>query len=82
MEAVLLDIKAMVTGNKQVTFMYYRDGDLWYRHENGFEFPVPIADVGTATMLASDKAMLFMRYIRKHATMLEQGKTEGGHSAT
>ena len=66
----------MVKGNKQVTFMHYRDGDLWYRHDGGFEFPVPIADVGTATMLATDKALLFMRYIRKHAAMLEHANTQ------
>jgi hypothetical protein len=36
-----------------------------------FEFPVPIADVGTATFLAEDKAILFMRYIRKHLELLD-----------
>jgi len=73
----MLNIKEMVKGDKRVTFLYYRDGDLWYRHDDGFEFPVPIADVGTATMLATDKALLFMRYIRKHAAMLEKGQAEG-----
>jgi hypothetical protein len=76
-EVEVLNIKEMVKGNKQVAFLHYRDGDLWYRHEDGFEFPVPIADVGNATMLASDKAMLFMRYIRKHAEMLDKAKEEG-----
>ena len=69
-----MNIKEMVKGDKKVTFQYYRDGDLWYRHEDGFEFPVPISDVGNATMLATDRAMFFMRYIRKHAAMLESAK--------
>lgn len=51
--------------DKNVHFKYYRDGDLWYETENGFLFPVPISDIGTATFLATDKAILFMRYIRK-----------------
>ena len=28
-------------------------------------FPVPLTDIGDATLLATDKAMVFMRYIRK-----------------
>lgn len=61
-------IKDHVQG--RVTFQYYRDGNLWYRTETGFDFPVPIADTGNATFLAEDKAMLFMRYIRKHMAVL------------
>ena len=76
----MLDIKELVRGNKQVTFIYYRDGDLWYRHEDGLEFPVPIADAGGATMLATDKAILFMRHMRKHAAMLERGKMDDENS--
>ena len=30
-----------------------------------YEFPVPLSDIGDATLLVSDKAILFMRYIRK-----------------
>lgn len=35
-----------------------------------FEFPVPIDDTGDGIFLAEDKAMLFMRYIRKHIAYL------------
>jgi len=66
-------IKDMVK-DKQVTFLYYREGELWYTTECGFEFPVPIDDVGTAYMNASDKAILYMRWIRKHMTMLEEAR--------
>lgn len=70
------DIKTLVSGI--VRFEYYRDGNLWYRtvdlkvHSDGLLFPVPISDIGNATFKATDKAMLFMRYIRKQVALLEQ----------
>lgn len=60
-----MDIKEMVRGDQKVKFIFYRKGELWYEHSNGFKFPVPISDAGDAQFLAEDKAMLFMRYIRK-----------------
>jgi hypothetical protein len=59
-----------VQNNQKVTFRFYRDGQLWYATERGFEFPVPTSEAGTATFLAEDKAILFMRYIRKHIEYL------------
>jgi len=70
------DIKDMVKGSKVVNFVRYYDGDLWYRTECGFDFPVPILDIGNATFEAQDKAMLFMRYIRKHIKTVEESKNE------
>lgn len=52
--------------NQNVHFEYFRDGELWYSTDNHFLFPVPISDVGTGTFLRDDKAILFMRYIRKY----------------
>ena len=74
----MLTVKDMVKDNKQVTFIHYKEGELWYRTDDGFEFPVPVADVGAATMLAKDKALLFMRYIRKHVDMLNQARVASG----
>jgi hypothetical protein len=68
-----MDLKNMVSDNRIVKFVYYRDGSLWYSTFNGFVFPVPVSDIGTATFHAEDKALLFMRYIRKH---IAQIKTE------
>lgn len=59
------NIKDMVRDGKKVIFTHYRKGHLYYQTESGFEFPVPISDIGDATFEAEDKAMLFMRYIRK-----------------
>lgn len=76
-------VKELVGGDKTVEFTRYFDGNLWYRAEYNvlarggpdyFEFPVPISDIGTATFLARDKAMLFMRYIRQHINALTEAQ--------
>lgn len=64
------NLKDMVSGGKLVTFTHYFDGNLWYKTDDNFSFPVPTSDIGTATFLASDRAMLFMRYIRKHLELI------------
>ena len=66
-----MDIKAMVAEGRRIRFLYYRLGELWYVTETGFEFPVPITDCGDGKFLAEDKAILFMRYIRRHVAYLE-----------
>ena len=73
-----MKIADMVRDNKKVNFSHYRDGSLWYVTESGFEFPVPVIDIGNATFLAQDKALLFMRYIRAHLEMLQAAKIENG----
>jgi hypothetical protein len=72
----VLTLKEMVVDQKKVRFSFYRENELWYITEDGFEFPVPLSEIGNATFLAEDKAILFMRYIRKHMEMLEQAKKE------
>jgi hypothetical protein len=71
-----MNIKNMVSDNKRVKFVYFREGEFIYSTECGFEFPVPLADIGKATLLAEDKALLFLRYIRKHVeTINKEPKT-------
>ncbi|MFI5407120.1 MAG: hypothetical protein ACHQ1D_11500 [Nitrososphaerales archaeon] len=70
----MLSIKDMVKDNKKVFFKFYRQKELWYATEDGFEFPVPIDDAGDGIFLNEDKAMLFMRYIRKHIEMIAKEK--------
>jgi hypothetical protein len=65
-------IREMVQNNQKVAFRFYRDGQLWYATECGFEFPVPISEAGTATFLAEDRAILFMRYIRRYMDFLKK----------
>lgn len=62
--------------DKVVHFDYYRDGELWYKTECGFSFPVPIDDTGTGIFLSQDKAILFMRYMRKHIDKLKKAMEE------
>ena len=71
-------LKEMIVDNQKVRFSFYRDGQLWYETECGFRFPVPISDVGTATFLVEDRAILFMRYIRKHMAALQDARRESG----
>lgn len=58
-------LKELVKG-KKVRFRFYRDGELWYATDDGFEFPVPIADTGTGIFEAEAGAIQYMRSIRKH----------------
>lgn len=67
-------IKEMVANNQKVQFVKYLDGNLYYKTECAFEFPVPVTDIGNATFLAEDRAMLFMRYIRKHVDLIGKAK--------
>ena len=69
-------IKEMVKDRRKVRFSFYRDRELWYATEDGFEFPVPVDEVGNATFLHEDKAILFMRYIRKHIEFLDRARQE------
>jgi hypothetical protein len=71
-----MNIKNMVENGKKVKFISYREGEFIYSTECGFEFPVPLADIGKATLLAEDKALLFLRYIRKHVEMLKSSSVE------
>jgi hypothetical protein len=69
---VNMSIKEHVIG--QVHFQYYRDRELWYKTDSEFLFPVPIYDskeIGNATFNRDDKAILFMRYIRKYMNEIE-----------
>ncbi len=64
---MLPNIKEIIKDNK-VYFSYYRAGHLYYNvnvDNKKYLFPVPIQDIGDATFSNEDKAILFMRYIRK-----------------
>ena len=60
-----MKLKELIKG-KRVRFRFYRDGELWYATDDGFEFPVPIHDTGTGIFNAEDSAITYMRWIRKH----------------
>lgn len=71
-----ISLPKMVKGNT-VNFAFYKKGELWYEinvEDKILQFPVPISDTGDGTFLSSDKAPLFLRYIRKHLEHIESGK--------
>lgn len=70
-----LSVKEMVYDNKQVYFIHYQKDELWYRTENGFDFPVPISDTSDAEFKHQDKAMFFMRWINKHIKFIKEAKS-------
>jgi len=70
------DVKSLVTDGKRVVFARYQGNALWYRCEDGFEFPVPIDDTGDGVFLPEDKALVFMRWIRKHVAYLNTALAE------
>jgi hypothetical protein len=64
-----MNIKDIVKDN-HVRFLRYRQGIMFYSVSvagtpDEYTFPVPLSDVGNATLDAQDKAIIFMRYIRK-----------------
>ena len=62
--------------DKKVRFDFYRQGILYYITEDGFRFEVPISDTGDACFNNEDKAILFMRWIRKQLENNEAGRND------
>jgi hypothetical protein len=63
-----VNLKDLVKDNKKVRFSYFRDNEFWYQHEDGLLFPISLSEAtsGRATFLAEDKAMFFMRWIKRY----------------
>jgi len=69
-----------IVKNQNAHFVFYRDKSLFYETDNGFQFPVPINDAGTATLRKEEKAILLMRYIRKHMENTAKARNEQNRS--
>lgn len=58
-----------IVRDNTVRFVRYRQGIAYYGvnvpTEGYFMFPVPLDDIGDATLELEDKAILFMRYIKR-----------------
>jgi len=68
-----MSVKEHVVNDQKVRFQFYREGILYYKTEKGLLFEVPISDAGTGVMLNEDKALLFMRWIRKQIEANKEG---------
>lgn len=63
-----LKISYFVKTGNEVEFDYFMDGNLYYTVSDGqdvYRFFVPIEDTGHSTFKRTDKAITFMRWIRK-----------------
>lgn len=74
-----MTIKELVAKDNRVVFSHFKKGFFYYNltidnsgTEEGYffnktilQFTVPLEDVGDATLYVRDKAILFMRWIRK-----------------
>jgi hypothetical protein len=56
-----MNIEDKTKDGTAVTFVEYRDGELWYRTAPGFEYPAPAARSEEAVVLAQTQAMQFLR---------------------
>ena len=63
-----VSLKDLIKDGKKVRFSYFRDNEFWYEHEGGFRFPISLqeATTGRATFLAEDKAIYYMRWIKRY----------------
>jgi hypothetical protein len=61
-------IKEHVKQGQMVHFHYFRDDEFWYKTDGGLLFPVSLkeAQAGRGTFLASDKAIYYMRWIKRY----------------
>ena len=67
MKIEVKDITSIIKNN-EVTILFYRAGVIYYGikyNEVDYQFPVRLDDIGDATLMTKDRAILFMRYIRK-----------------
>lgn len=55
----------IVKGSKVSRFVKYRNGTFWYVTDSGFEFIIQAQEMAGVTLLAEDKTIFFMRWIRK-----------------
>lgn len=63
-----MKLKEIVQNDNMVWLDTFNAKTAYYRvsyNQDIYEFPVDMEDVGTATMKPKDRAMLYMRYIRK-----------------
>lgn len=58
-------LKDLVSNGKVARFTCLMAESLWYETEDGFAFPVPLSETAGATFLAEEKALLYMRHIRR-----------------
>ena len=71
-------IKEHVSQSQMVHFEYFRGEEFWYRTDKGLLFPISLKEAlsGRATFLAHDKAIYYMRWIKRYVAACKQEATE------
>jgi hypothetical protein len=84
-----LDVKAHVASGNTVQFLKYQQGNLYYEvNQTSLVFKVPIADLGDATCYQYERAMTYMKYIKKaldelkEADAVHQNESSSGSSSS
>jgi len=63
----------IIKASKTSKFVLFRANTFVYQTDTGFEFHIPVDDFkGEAALLAEDKTIYFMRWIRKHLELKGQ----------
>ena len=77
-------IKEQVNQGQKVTFQYFRDDEFWYKTDKGLLFPVSLkeAQAGRATFLAQDKAIYYMRWIKRYIEACKKEANENSNNGT
>jgi len=67
-------IKEQVNRGQKVRFQYFPDNEFWYQTDGGLVFPVSLkeAQFGRATFLACDKAIYYMRWIKRYVAACKE----------
>lgn len=63
-------LKDLVCNDNMAVMLYYRQGMFYYlvadtSNWDEYVFPIPVSDLGDASLNFQEKALLLMRYIRK-----------------
>jgi hypothetical protein len=73
----IMNLKERISG--KVKFLKFINNEakkeLWYKCEDGFEFPIPLSDTDGAEFKDEDKGMFFMRWIRKHMSLIKEAQS-------
>ena len=57
-------LKQLIIG-KEAHFKQFRNGSLYYETDDGFVFEVPVNELSGASVNATEKASVFMKWIKK-----------------
>ena len=69
-------VKFHVDGNQTVSFKHFRQGVLYYETEKGLTFEVPASETGTGTFGKVEKAIMFMKWIKRQIQKNEEALNE------